>query len=197
MRRRKWTDDELIKNIQSGNWNDSLRYIFFESGWRESVQKWILKNSGSKEDAEDILQVTLTDFAFQIRDNNFRKGSALFSYFFSIGKNKWLKELAKRKRRNELLQENPIEKPDYIVEGVDFEVMLTEKTELVLSVLHQLGEGCKKTLLLFGEGYRFKEIAQKLGLKNADAAKNKKYRCSHRFFEYLEVHPEIKKMLKE
>lgn len=160
----------IIAQIKSGDEN-SLKSVY--GSVYPMVEKYILENSGSKDDARDIFQDTMYIFLKRLELNDFELTSKLSTFLFGIAKNLWLKKLTKKNvdeesYKNEIVFENT-EEDDY--------KKLT-RVKLIKKSIDLLGEPCQTILVQY---YYFKqtmkEIAQMLHYTNADNAKNQKYKC--------------------
>lgn len=137
---------------------DRLLYILMRSDQPQDVQKGtqlltkmakpiamriVLSNSGSEADAKDILQESLISLWSQIRSGayTYQPGTPLANYVSSIIRNKWYKELRKRRMKNEeTLPETDL--PDVEIEGENYLNQLE-------NALDQLDEPCRKILTLY------------------------------------------------
>ena len=140
------------------------------------VEKYVLDNSGSMDDAKDVFQDAMFLLIKKVQDVNFQLTSKLSTFLYGIGRNLWLKKLTKKKvdlkaYENELKTEE--------LEEVDHQKL--ERTKLMRHCIEQLGEPCKTIIVQF---YFFKasmeEIANMLNYTNANNAKNQKYKCFKR-----------------
>lgn len=135
------------------------------------ARKVVLNNAGQRTDIDDIVQEAIIAVWRHSRAGTYqvRPDTPLAAYLNRIIRNKWLKEL--RRRRNdglhaELSEELPVaelpEDPRW------------EQTRLAFD---QLGDMCRRLLQLFyWDGFRLDEIASQLGV-TTNAAKERKYRC--------------------
>jgi RNA polymerase sigma factor (sigma-70 family) len=143
---------------------------------RRMVNAFIQRNSGSVQDAEDMLQEAVVILWERVRRGEYEYRSKLSTFVFATVKNLWLRRLAQSRReipteidpeRAESLDPSPLE-----------EAIESEQARCVRDALERLGEPCKSLLLLFyWEELPMDEIAVRLGLANADTAKSKKYQC--------------------
>ena len=145
--------------------NRAVLYLYMHS---RPIKKWIVANSGSPDEAKDILQDGLT-----ILYENLHKPDAVLTtkpqhYFFGICKNLWYTELRRIK---------PME--TWTPEMESAEVMDNQMADLnVLALLNELGDKCKQLLKLFYyEKQDMQSIAKALGFRNDKVAKAMKYKC--------------------
>jgi RNA polymerase sigma factor (sigma-70 family) len=136
------------------------------------VRNYIIKNSGSSEDAEDLLQDALVVLWHNVRKPDFVLSSKVSTYLMAVVKNLWLKQLNKNGRmtgeENILPQMHSI-KPDH---GQAIDLKHLSKA------LEEVGDQCRRLLILFYfDGHDMDTIARNLNFANADTAKAKKYQC--------------------
>ena len=66
-------------------------------GYYRYLENYVLQNSGSTDDAADIIQETFLVFIKTVEENKYRQESGVKSFLYSIVKNLWITELRKRK----------------------------------------------------------------------------------------------------
>ena len=153
--------------------------IFLTEVYRETypmVEQYILTNSGTAADAQDIFQDAMYLLIKKAEDVNFELTAKVSTFLFGIGRNLWLKQLNKDRLKTEKLAQ-------FSADEVTVDVAPTENDTLkkvrhIRQCLLALGEPCKTIL----EQFYFlktpmKRIAEMLHYTNADNAKNQKYKC--------------------
>ncbi len=161
---------DIVEKIRNGD-NKSLNLVYGQV--YPMVEKYIIENSGSKDDAKDVFQDAMFIFMKKIEQTNFELSSKLSTFIYGISKNLWLKKLTKKKVDNaELKSEFEF---DLLEDDLTFKL---EKLKIVKLCIERLGEPCQTIIIQF---YYFKqtmkEIAEKLHYSNAENAKNQKYKC--------------------
>ncbi len=141
------------------------------------VRKFVLDNSGREEDAEDMLQDALIVLWENVARGDFDLTSKISTYVYSVVRNKWLREISKRKvgKVGPLDDQHPIAE-----ERIDAlrEIIHTEQYQVVLKCIHSLGATCRKVLTMFYlEEKGMEEIARAMRFANTDVAKAKKWQC--------------------
>jgi RNA polymerase sigma factor (sigma-70 family) len=139
------------------------------------VQKHIIQNFGSKEDAEDIFQETVIVLLQKTRSTDFVLTSSLRTYLFAIAKNLWLKRL----RNNKLKPVDNFDNYQQESEPLTFELK-TEPTkeEKVTSWLAKITAHCQQILkAIFFYKEPMSTLMQKMGWKNKHTAANQQYKC--------------------
>lgn len=164
-------DHDLLEALRRGESSAFGKLYSLHFGM---VRYLVVNNSGKEEDARDIFQEVLVTLYEQLAAGTFRQQSSLKTWIYAVCRNKWLKQLEKRKKN---------------IRFSDFEecenILLPEENKeeesihrILRNSLEQLGTQCRKLLLLF---YYFRksmdEIAADLNYTNADNAKAQKYKC--------------------
>jgi len=172
--KRKYTSDEsLIQGILCSD-DRALEYLYKE--YAEMVHHFVLSNSGTKEDADDIFQDTVIVLYEKVRSQEFILSSSLKTFIYSVSRNLWLYKLRQRARDHKLNESFMLVQDT----EVDADVFYEEnyKKDKMTEFIQFLGESCKQILLLFYyEKLATKDIAAKLNLAGGDYVKTQKYRC--------------------
>ena len=192
---KKLDDAELLAAIQQGSGMDAA----IKSIYREHFDSltWIVKNnSGSRQDAEDIFQEVLVSFIGLVQQGKFRGESTVKTFLFSMMKHTWLNELKKRGRSE--LRELKFEKArDQQETDVSYLITEREAKKHVMDVVDQLGDTCKKILVMFYyENLSMKEILANLEYENEQVVRNKKYKCLKQLEQMITSNPSLSKNLK-
>jgi RNA polymerase sigma factor (sigma-70 family) len=143
---------------------------------RREVTAYVVNNSGTSEEAEDMLQEAVVVLWEKVRSGDFQYQAKLSTFVLAIVKNMWRRHLARRRRevpqgdRLDMAQDGNLSPLDALIES--------ERARLVRGAMKKLGDPCKKLLLLFyWEERSLEEIAAIMGFANADTVKSKKYQC--------------------
>lgn len=136
------------------------------------VRNYVLKNNGSEDDAQDLLQDSLVILWQNSHKTGFELTAKVGTYLMAICRNLWLKQLNKNSRMTseEQIQEN------------QWATLPQEGKSMDLKIINQcmdaLGDTCKTLLTHFYfDGMDMESIAQTMNFANADTAKAKKYQC--------------------
>lgn len=180
---------DILEGIASNN------SLVIEKVYRENfslVQKFVLNNNGSYDDARDIFQEAMMVLYEKTQQANFSLTCKLQTYVYSICRRLWLKRLQQNNRYT-----TPVDELEDIV-PVEDEVEEKEKLDhdfsLMEGAMKGLGEPCKSLLeAYYFEKKQMADIAEQFGYTNADNAKNQKYKCLMRlkklfFAQYKHTH---------
>jgi RNA polymerase sigma factor (sigma-70 family) len=145
-----------------------------------AIEKFILANSGTREDAKDIYQEAFLAFWRNVQLNKFeaQHENAVSSYLMRIAKFKWIDVLRKNETRKTTGMET-----DHADESPVYDVLEKEEEtylNLVKTRYKTMGEPCKELLYRFYfKKEMMKQIAAHFSWTEA-TAKNNKYRCLHK-----------------
>lgn len=187
----KATDAELIARLRKGTVEEehALRTIYRTC--YPTVSGYVLRNSGSSDDARDVFQDGVIVLYRNVKQGKFNGESALSTYLFSICRFLWLKVLRTKGRA-------PLEP---MADDAAFEAPLgslldDERRGAVLALMDRLGEACRHILLLsFYEELDMREIAARTGFKDEQNARNKKFKCLRALKELIAREPVIARTL--
>ena len=171
---KKIDEAEMLRGlIQQENKAYEILYKFYFP----VVENFILKNSGSHDDAQDIFQETIIVLLQKVPLDSFELTSSLKTYIFAISSNLWLKRLRESKRLYKTVEhisktENNISDP---AQEEPIEKSWSEKMDILLEKVPSHCQFIIKSIFYLGK--KFEEIKDKLGYKNKHSAQNQKYKC--------------------
>ena len=120
-------EQELLEEdfffIQRLKWRDRKAQLRLYGLLYPKIEKHIVQNSGSMDDAKDITQETIIKLYKKINEAD-ALITNLVGFALGIVKNDWLKELHKRKIKSERLQgivaeDTPFDEPDEEIEDIE------------------------------------------------------------------------------
>ncbi len=165
------SDARILDRLRKGD-EAALVDLYREN--RRSVRALVTRNSGTEDDADDMLQEALVTLWERVRAGRFTYSAKLGTFIYATARNMWLRRLARARREPSGLDADPpAEEPSALDRMID-----EEEAAIVRSALDELGEPCRKLLLLFyWEEESMESIAVQTGMANADTVKSKKYQC--------------------
>jgi RNA polymerase sigma factor (sigma-70 family) len=166
-------DARLLDGIRSGD-EEALVTLYRRA--EPQVRALITRNSGTPEDAQEVLQESLVILWERVRSGRYEHAARCETFVFATARNLWLRRLARKRREIPAL---PDAEAVAAADPDPLEAMIEdEQTRIVGNALTRLGEPCRTLLLLFyWEEAPMEEIARRLGFANAATAKSKKYQC--------------------
>jgi RNA polymerase sigma factor (sigma-70 family) len=191
-----YDDNELMALIvEPKNLNTAILSIYRQHA--ESVSSFIMSRGGSQQDAEDIFQDTVVAFIEVVKKGSFRQESSIRTFLTAIARNTWFNELNKRKRSGEREKhyESGREQQE---EDVSHSISDREVKQQLRELLDQLGESCRKILILFYyENLSMREMLDQLPYENEQVVRNKKYKCLQQLTEIIKGNPGIASRISE
>jgi RNA polymerase sigma factor (sigma-70 family) len=188
-------DAVIIDTLQKGKSMDEAVKALYRDHF-ESLAWFVMNNSGSKQDAEDIFQDVIVSFIDLVKKGKFRGEASIKTFLFAMNKNTWLNELKRRGRagQRELKYEKEQDKME--MDTTHF-IADREATKQVMDLVGELGDTCKKILLMFYyENLSMKEILEGLDYENEQVVRNKKYKCLKQLEQMITANPALKQNLK-
>jgi len=192
---RNFPDPELVANLKAGRrMEESIKELY--RNYFDGLCWYIMNNSGSRQDAEDIFQEVLVSFIELVQQDKFRGEASIKTFLFSLNRFTWLNELKRRGRA--LAREEKYEKAQDRVElDTSQHIADREGKAEVLRIVGELGETCKKILLLFYyENLSMREILDRTDYETEQVVRNKKYKCLKQLEQMVNANPALKQTLK-
>lgn len=184
----KYSDQELIAAI-SGKKDPNEAILFLYQQYSRTTSSFMLNYGASEQDAEDVFQETVIAFIDIVQKGKFRMESSIKTFLVSIARNIWRNELKKKQRSDyrEKLFESGREQSE---EDISELISEWEKKKQLRDLVYQLGEPCRKLLMLFYyEDLSMKEILAYLPYENEQVVRNKKYKCLQQLTEIMKQNP--------
>lgn len=168
-------DQEVLAKIVQGE-EGALDYLYKK--YYRMMTNIVIRNSGSEQEAKDILQDALVVFWQKAASGNLVLTSRISTFLYSICLNLWRKEL---ERKSRLVQNDGDEgEPEYMRHEQD------EKIKIIHECINEMGDTCRKILSYhYFDGLSMTDIAEKLGYANTDTAKTKKYKCKQKLYKLV------------
>ncbi len=192
----KYSDAELIAAISAGNdLNRAIRFIYQQ--YSQATSSFILYHGGSEQDADDIFQETVVAFIDVVKKGKYRMESSIKTFLTSIARNYWFNEMKKRDRSGHRDKVFELGR-DKDEADVSEHIAEMEKKRQLRDLVDQLGESCRKVLVLFYyENMSMKEIVDHLPYENEQVVRNKKYKCLQALTGLIKDNPAIARQMQE
>jgi RNA polymerase sigma factor (sigma-70 family) len=177
------TDQDIISFIKGNTYDPAMKGLY---AYFPVVKKFILKNNGTRQEAEDIFQEGLVIFCNKLSKPDFVLSCSINTYVYSVCKLLWLDELKKKHKqiKHDSIAFNDELLTNSIGVDIDDDRPLKQAQEAVM----KLGQKCKELLELFYfRKASMKEIAISLGFTSEKVAKNQKYRCIEKAKAHLKT----------
>ncbi|EDP94409.1 sigma-70 family RNA polymerase sigma factor [Kordia algicida OT-1] len=152
------------------------------------VEAYILKNSGTKEQARDVFQHGLLVLYTLLKKEKLQI-SNFDNYLFTVCKNFWIKQSS----QNSVTKLNTVTLVDESPDLASFHIEQLQ-WNLFKEKLESLKETCKTIIKLTLAKVSYAEISKKLKFSNENAARQKAFRCKTKLFKMIQADVRFKKL---
>jgi len=167
-------DTILLQQLRN---NNQEAYLELYKDYYPDLARFILRNSGNRQDAEDMFQETLLVLLHKIQIEDFNLLSELKTFLFAVNRNQWLKKL--RNRRITLTAELSEQAESALETLQDIEIRSEQQTGNWVERLFENITGHCVVLMtrIFLKQHEPDTLIKELGYKNAHSFQNQKYKC--------------------
>ncbi len=165
---------QIIANLKNGN---SRTYEALYQENFSSVEKFIVRNSGTIDDAKDVFQDTLLVLIEKLQADNFELTASLKTYIIAISKNLWFKKLRYQSyyRQTELSDAFSDKFNSEISSSINDEKSYWEKLQTYLS---KITAHCNHLLQsMFFKNKSIEAVQKEYGYSSRHNAQNQKHKC--------------------
>ena len=160
------------------------------------IRNFIVRNSGTLNDVEDVFQDTLIVLFDRCSDPAFKLTAKLSSYLFSVSRHIWLQRL---NRQHGLFFSVDYEVneagSEYEIYNPDLQEINLARYKLFFGHYDSLSVECKLILMLYANEKKMTEIAQIMGYADDDTAKSRKHHCKRLFMKKISNDPRFKNLI--
>lgn len=180
-----YSDEQLIENLRAEGSikrkSEDQLFTTYSYFIREGMQKYSISEDESFEAYSDSLLAAID----QLKRAAFENRSSLKTWLYQIFLNKCV-DLLRKKSTNKNSVHRKVLIDDWLLQLSDNSKSviqrLAEKAdwEALQQKLNELGENCRKLLIMAADGYSDKEISAEMEYKTADVVKTSRLRCLER-----------------
>lgn len=187
-----YTVEAILEGLKTSDSN-VLEYVYKK--YFPIVRFFVIKNSGTDEDAKDVFQEAIILVYKRLKDGTLDLSCAFKTYLYSVCRLLWLRQLEKRKIRNEVVTDNQV----FVQLDDDIEAVFEEQEQFRIYQKHfqLLHKDCQEILRLFLKKVPLKEIAQKMNIKSDKYLKKRKYDCKEALIKRIQNDPDYKRLRNE
>ena len=150
----------------------NLLYTFYYPG----IEKFVKRNSGTPEDAQDVFQETILVLLDKVPKQDFILTSSMKTYITAVSSNIWLKRLREAKRITRLALDYELEDMTPAEWERKEETMV--RRNILQRVMERLTRHCVGFLVkTFLSGASRDKLIEEMGYKNSHTFDNQKYKC--------------------
>lgn len=164
------------------NRSDEVIQTIFDN-YLPVITGFICKNSGNREDAQDIFMDAMEAIYRKLQDGNLILTSKFSTYLYEICKRLWYKRLRRKKWDSGVTPDDPV--VSNLVKEMDKPIEETERLKLLRDKFALLPEDCQKVLKLsWHTDMNLKEIAELMGWTYGYARK-RKHLCLEKLIDLI------------
>jgi len=161
------------------------------------VKAYILRNRGSKEDADDVFQDAVLLFYTQVVENKFNDKYTVYGYVYRLSINRWLNKIRKDKKL--VFVEGLQDEEDRVDERADMRALnvLLNHENVLRKLFSGIGEKCIE-ILTYTIYYNLmlEDIVLRMGFTSEGAVKMQLKRCKGKLYKEIEKDPSLIEKLK-
>lgn len=149
------------------------------------VKNYIRTNSGSDDEAQDVIQEVLITIYNQAKTKGLQLTCPFDAYFFLLCKRRWLNEIKKVSNKEVTLNEDNVSIDESVQEMTFQTEAFDERQSLFNEMFQKLGEKCQEVLKLSFVTKTMEEVAEKLNVTYGYVRK-KKSLCTGQLTEMIQ-----------
>ncbi len=157
-----------------------MREIY--SSFFPKIKSYILNNSGTLQDAEDVFQAVLTVIFVGLKNGKLYIGSSFEGYIYTCCKNAWKREASKKwvtNYKEYLLKDEETPLAQFFIEQQYWDVYIDN--------FQRLSENCKTILNMAFSKIPYSNIKDKLGYASELVVKQRVFKCKAKLAKLIKV----------
>ncbi|MGN6646129.1 MAG: RNA polymerase sigma factor [Cytophaga sp.] len=186
-------EENIVSLIKSGKDREVVPVLYKKV--YPLVEYYIVRNSGTKDDASDVFQDTLLLFYKQIMQDSFDEKYKVFGYLYKISLYKWMN---KAKKNNRIKFVDGIENLDYLmVHETTNETIPNPDENIIRKLFSPIGEKCIELMTYTTySSLLLEDIMLRMELNSVAAVKMQLKRCKEKLLKQIEENPSLINQLK-
>jgi len=184
-------EEEILAGILEGD-ETVLKSIYTTQ--LPVIKNFVLKNSGTSIDAEDVFQEAISVIYLQLKSKTLKLNCSVLTYLYALSKNIWLNIL--RRKGVVVYDENWAENSTALVDTILNDIHDNERKVFFARCFQQLDPKCQEVMKLFLSGESMASIAKSREY-TISYVRKKKFECKGRLIKIIENHPLFKELKSE
>jgi RNA polymerase sigma factor (sigma-70 family) len=142
-----YSSEEILERLKA---KDPAMFRHVYKKYAHMVVGHVVKNSGSQEDAKEMLQITFTELWAAIQDGRYREEGKLGHYIFQLAANNWRYELRKRRTRpTDDIENVPHQLADDSEESIERKIVKDRYLNAIQAALERIDSTCEQVIRLY------------------------------------------------
>lgn len=183
-------NQEYIEGLRQNN-PVIIRKIY--ANYALKTKRFLIKKGASEADAKDVFQDALAIVFQKVQDNKLTLTSSFESYLIGVCKFIYAN---KRRKNAKTIVTNDDFTTYTATTDLERDYLEQEKYKIYTDNFSKLGTFCQTILKLYFDNQSMDFIAEKLNLKNAHTARNRKYRCQKELENFVKIDLRYKELKK-
>ena len=184
-----YTVEAILEGLKTND-NEVLNFIYRK--YFPEIRFFVIKNSGSDEDAQDVFQEAIIIIYKKLKDGVLDLTCSFKTYLYSVCRIVWLKQLEKRKVKKDGFSDNQVFVD--LQEGVDEMAEEQERFKLYQKHFQTLHVDCQTILKMFLKKVPLKQIAKEMNIQSEKYLKKRKYQCKEILVKRIQNDPDFKRL---
>ena len=182
----KHSNEYYLKGLKNQN-SGVIQQIFKE--FLPPITALVKGNNGTGEDAKDVFMYGIEVIYKKVKDDELELTASFLTYLYQICKNKWLKQLRKKKPDARVTIEEPMVSNRMTTEQDNLFTELSERQQLFREMFLLLHKDCQKVLNLSWHSDKSSQaISEELGWTYAYLRK-RKHNCKEQLIQLVKEDP--------
>lgn len=179
-------DQDIIAGLKTGGPSAEAHMRYLYQQMREPLIAYLEQQGAGQEEAKDIFQEALLSLYENLRADRFREQSSIKTYLISIARFIWLNQLKRADKLRDIKEDLPRVR---LTENHIHAYLSRERDQQLARFLELLQADCQRVLrYAYYENWSAKELAEEMGYKNEQIARNKKSKCLQKLRQLLKGH---------
>lgn len=184
-----YTVEAILEGLKNSD-NSVLEFVYRK--YFPIVRFFVIKNSGTDEDAKDIFQEAMILMYKRLKDGTLDLTCAFKTYLYSVCRILWMRHLERRQIKTDDLSDNQVFID--IEDQIEDQVTEQERFRLYQKHFQTLHKDCQEILRLFLKKVPLKEIAQLVNIKSDKYLKKRKFECKETLTKRIQNDPDYKRL---
>ncbi len=186
-------DADLVAAVKRGGSTRmaAFRQIYNDNRLKLQVIRYVVNNSGNREDGEDTFHEAIIILDKKIREGTFKLDGSLNGFIYKTGQFYWMNQIRKQQRVDLKEDNQEIVKDDIDTHTPEQLFLQEEQKKLLQKVMNRLTQRCQQILTLWQLSYSMAEICKKMEISSEVMARKTKYRCMKSLIAFIKENNEL------